>query len=93
MRTKKTAGNSQEAFDVPITFSPMIGVGGGFRTEWVTGKGHGVEFGLDSGAGVGNPYLTFWIEKNGKRAYYTSEIRDLVNALVVKTTSGKSTKK
>lgn len=71
-------------FDIPITFEPMVGMGGGFRTDWVSGSGKGISFGLESGAGLGNPLLTFWIEKKNKRDYYTADIQVLARAILAK---------
>lgn len=68
-----------------MTFSPMKGFGGGFRQEWVSTETPEFSAGLDSGAGLGNPLLTFWIEKKGgKRKTYTASIADLFKFLVEK---------
>lgn len=69
---------------VGLIFKPMEGFGGGFRQEWVSGKGNGVEFGLDSGAGLGNGYLTLWIKKKGEkdRRYYTASVKEMLESLV-----------
>lgn len=78
-----------EPFTTQLSFKPMDGIGGGFRTEWLTGHGDSIKFGLDSGAGVGNPLLTFWIEQgNGKRQYYTADVQELVKSAIAKIVKG-----
>lgn len=70
---------------VPLDFKPMKGFGGGMRQEWITAEGDDLTAGLDSGAGLGNPLLTFWIEpKVGERRYYTVSVQDLLTALIEK---------
>lgn len=56
--SQSTDGRKLEA-----TATPEMGYGGGFRQQWVTGEttdnsGEKIEFSLDSGAGLGNRYLT-----------------------------------
>lgn len=71
-------------FTVELKFSPMGGIGGGFREEWISGKGNGVQFSLDSGAGLGNPLLTLQIRygDKGSYRYFTADIRPMLEALV-----------
>ena len=72
---------------VELEFEPMKNFGGGFRTEWISGKNEDMEIGLDSGGGLGNPLLTFWIEKKGEpRKYFTADMRDLLSQLAEKIT-------
>lgn len=71
-----------EALKFEVVFEPMKGLGGGFRQEWVSAKFEGGECGLDSGAGLGNPLMTFWVEPKGKkRQYFTADITKMVKAL------------
>ncbi len=58
-------------FKVNLEFEIQKGFGGGFRTEWVSSE---------SGAGLGNPYLTFWIEdkKTNKRIYYNTKVEQII---------------
>lgn len=78
----------KKGISVQLTFEPMKGLGGGLRSEWLTGNSdekdekERIEFGIDSGAGLNNPYLTFWIKKGGKRTYYTADVRELARGLV-----------
>jgi hypothetical protein len=68
---------------IEIEFKPMEGLGGGFRTDWISAENDELEAGLDSGGGLGNPYLTFWIErKNQKRQYFTADMRPVLQAAV-----------
>ena len=69
---------------VNVEFFKMEGLGGGFRQEWLLCKNKKFRAGLDSGAGLSNPYLIFWIEKNGKIEYFTADMRTLFNALIEK---------
>ncbi len=71
-------------FKVTLEFKPMEGLGGGFRSDWVSGGNGEIKAGIDSGAGLGNPQMTFWIERNGKREYYTANIQDVLMAAVAK---------
>lgn len=80
MKTKK----EERSVEVSVKFKTMVGFGGGLRTEWVTGSGRGIEFGLDSGAGTGNPLMTFWVKKKCVREYYTADVREMIEALVSK---------
>lgn len=62
----------------------MKGFGGGFRQEWIkvelpNGRGN-VE--LQSGAGLGNPLLTFSHERAGKTRFWTADLRPLIRDLV-----------
>ena len=68
---------------IELTFTPMKGFGGGFRTEWCSAeRDDGTAAGMDSGGGLGNPLLTFWFRpKDGKRVYYTADIRPLIQGL------------
>lgn len=67
---------------VTLRFRPQQGLGGGFRQEWLTAKNKTVHAGLDTGAGLGNPMFTFWIEHNGsERAYFDVDTRDVLRAL------------
>ena len=67
------------SFKTELSFKPMENFGGGFRAEWVSTKGDGTyEAGVDSGAGLGNAFLTFWIEENGVRHYFTADISDVL---------------
>lgn len=81
MAVKKKA--VEKSFAVPLKFKPMEGFGGGFRTDWVSAEHKGLKFGLDSGADMGNPSLTFCIEKKGKTRYYTADIGDVLRAAIV----------
>lgn len=66
-----------------IEFKPMTGLGGGFRSEWISASNNELEAGFDSGAGLGNPQLTFWIERKGqKRQYFTCDMGEVLTALV-----------
>lgn len=70
---------------IEIEFKPMQGFGGGFRTEWISATSEDLKAGLDSGAGLGNPMLTFWIERAGaKREYFTANMADVLQAAVEK---------
>lgn len=71
-------------FTVTVKFEPMKGLGGGFRTEWVSGKNQNLEAGIDSGGGVGNPLMTYWIQEKGekKRRYFTVDIRDVLQQAI-----------
>lgn len=68
------------AFSVTLTFNPMEGLGGGFRQEWASAKCSDFKAGIDSGAGLGNPLMTFWFERNGKRQYFTADINAVMAA-------------
>lgn len=73
-------------FSLKLDFKPMKGMGGGFRTEWVSGSNSEIKAGIDSGAGLGNPLITFWIEKSGgKRHYYTANVQDVLTEAISKT--------
>jgi hypothetical protein len=66
-----------------LTFVPQEGVGGGFRLDWLDAKANDMHAGLDTGAGLGNPMFTFWIERKGTgRAYFECDIRDLFRTLI-----------
>jgi hypothetical protein len=68
---------------ITMEVKPMQGFGGGFRQEWASAEGVGFKAGMDSGGGLGNPYLTFWIEKGGKkREYHTADMRDVFRAFI-----------
>lgn len=69
-------------FTIPLEFKPQEGFGGGFRSEWVSAEGNGIKAGFDSGAGLWNPFLTFWIEKKGKKSYYNANVGDLLRAAI-----------
>jgi hypothetical protein len=78
---------AKDTFELQLTFKPQEGFGGGFRTEWLTGTNSEVTAGLDSGAGLGNPYLTFWIQPKddeSKRRYYNVDVRDILSACIDK---------
>lgn len=69
--------------EVNLTFEPMKGMGGGFRTDWISAKNENLVAGIDSGAGLGNPYLTFWIEeKPGQRKYFTADLREVLPKII-----------
>lgn len=75
----------QEAkIEVSFKERPPKSFGGGLYQEWISGDGDGVKFGLNSGAGLGNPMLSLWVEKDGKRVYYDADVRDLITTLVEK---------
>jgi hypothetical protein len=77
--------STNQGFEIPLTFTPQKGFGGGFRTEWLSAKAEtpAFEAGIDSGAGLGNPYLTFWIELDGEpRRYFSADVRDLLRASI-----------
>lgn len=64
-----------------VVAEPMEGFGGGFRQEWISGEADDVEVGLDTGAGLGNPYLTCWAQiGDGDRRYETIDVRPLLQA-------------
>lgn len=66
-----------------IEFKPMEGLGGGFRSEWISAENSELKAGFDSGAGLGNPLLTFWIEVKGeRRRYFTCDMSDALKALI-----------
>lgn len=68
-------------FTVPVKFVLQKGLGGGFRQSWITANNdeRKIEAGIDSGAGLGNPYFTFWVEENGgKRIYFNADVRDIL---------------
>lgn len=76
-KTKKA-----EKHVVSLTFEPMVGIGGGFRQEWLSGDGNGIKFNLDCGAGLGNPLFTLAVERKGKSHYYTADIRPMIQKLL-----------
>lgn len=83
-KTKKMVSKGKP-FSCELKFKPMEGFGGGFRAEWVTASWDNSEAGIDSGGGMGNPFLTFWIEEGRKeRRYYTADIRDLFKDAISK---------
>lgn len=76
---------SKTAFTINVPFKKMEGFGGGFRQEWITAKPDNGEFvaGIDSGAGLGNPLITFWIEEKGQqRRSYTASVADLLEIAI-----------
>jgi len=65
----------------PITIEafPMRGFGGGLRQNWIEGEAEGVRISLDSGAGLGNPYLTLSVEVDGHEARWeTIDVQPLL---------------
>ncbi len=68
-------------FQVIITFKPMKDLGGGFRTEWISGEiENKLRAGIDSGGGLGNPLMTFWYEKTGsRREYFTCHMGEVLS--------------
>lgn len=70
-----------------LLVEPMKGFGGGFRQEWATAEGKqdgkAFEAGIDSGGGLGNPLLTFWIKREGEdKVYYTADIRPILRSFI-----------
>jgi len=76
----------KKSFKVEIEFEPMKGMGGGFRSEWLSGENSEIEAGIDSGAGLGNPLMTFWFRRKpgGERVYFTSNMQKLFEAAIEK---------
>jgi hypothetical protein len=71
----KVRNQKEETFKITLEFKTMKGFGGGFRQDWVSGENEELKAGMDSGGGLGNPLLTFWIEKKGEnRKYFTTNI-------------------
>ena len=71
------------ARELTVEAKPQEGFGGGFRQGWISGEGDGVEFSLDSGAGLGNPYLTLHVEfEDGTTVWENIDMRTLVTAWV-----------
>lgn len=79
--SKKATPRAPLSWSFPVEFKPMEGMGGGFRTGWVSAEYKGKKFGLESGAGLGNPFLTFFVESGGKTKYYTADMGDLLRRL------------
>lgn len=74
---------SKNELNVTLRFKPQQGLGGGFRQEWVTAKDKTLVAGLDTGAGLGNPMFTFWIERTKtERAYFDVDVRDILRELI-----------
>jgi hypothetical protein len=70
-------------FKTNIIFEPMKGFGGGFRQGWISGSKGKTKFGLDSGAGLGNPFVTLWVEKNGEKTkYYTADMAKVLESIL-----------
>lgn len=69
-----------------LNLKPMTGLGGGFRSEWVSAESETLETGIDSGGGLGSPYVTFWIKREGdeKRQYYIADMRDVLTSFIEK---------
>lgn len=89
--TTSKKGRSRKPGELPafvtvtIDILPMVGIGGGFRQEWITAENGVVECGLDSGGRLGNPLLTLWIKRKGKdRQYYTADMRRFLDIAVNK---------
>lgn len=66
-----------EKFKVTIEFESLKKLGG-FRQEWVSAEGDGYTAGVDSGAGYGNPLMTFWFKKGDKKQYFTASIEQVI---------------
>lgn len=81
-KTKTVTKPKAEKHKVELIFEPMVGMGGGFRQEWLSGEGNGIKFQLDSGAGLGNPLFTLSIQRKGKSYDYTADIRPMVKNLL-----------
>lgn len=77
--------NPKTPIKVEIEFKPRAekSYGGGFFSEWLSGKAEGIKFGLNAGAGLGNPLLTVWIEVDGKTFYYDADMRELMNVALI----------
>lgn len=69
-----------QPIELPLKITPMEGFGGGFRQEWISGKSpDGTKVALESGAGLGNPLLTFRIERPGQKPeWWTADMADLL---------------
>lgn len=54
----------------------------GFRQEWASGENEHIEFSLDSGAGLGSPYMQLSItdQKTKEKRYYRVDMRDWLKA-------------
>lgn len=75
---------------VQLDFAPVKGIGYGFRQDWIEAKGVDVSAGLDSGAGLGNPMLTFWVkEKGGKTHYFEADMQTVLTKLINTVLHGK----
>lgn len=55
---------------------------GPLRQEWISGKGEGVEFSLDSTAGMGGAHLVLRVEKDGKTLREIVDIRPMLEEWV-----------
>lgn len=80
--SRMRCGESAEPVEARILIQPMRDFGGGFLTDWISAKlPDGREFGVDNGAGLGNPLLTFWVdEPGGERRYFTADLRELMQS-------------
>lgn len=79
----KDKKETQAKMVVTITLTERSGrsMGGGFYQNWVEGtdKKSGKVVGIHSGAGLGNPILTFYSEeKGGRRRYFDIDVRDIL---------------
>lgn len=68
------------ALETALRFEPLEGLTG-LRQEWITGERKDATFGFDVGAGLGNPLLTFWVERGGKRRYYACDMSSVLQRL------------
>lgn len=86
MKNKRAVSGGESSFILPVTFKPWPPntLGGGFRLDWLTGSNKKLSAGFDCGAGLGNPMLTFWVERNGKRQYFDADMREVLRAAIVK---------
>ena len=75
----------KKTIEIPVIFKPQVGLGGGFRQEWVTAAWEKNKAGIDAGAGFGNPMMTFWIEQGrANRVYFETNVADLLRLLIAK---------
>ncbi len=58
--------------------------GGGFLTQWASGKDDVYEIESFSGAGLGNPCLSICVTQSGHKVWFDADVRDIMTALIEK---------
>lgn len=57
-------------------------IGCGFKTEHMSGEQDGLKYDLCSGAGLGSPWITATVERDGVKRYYRVDARSIMTDIV-----------
>jgi hypothetical protein len=91
IRVTASSSPSTPRFCIPATIAVEVdyidgltSLESGFHQEWISGTGEGVSFELTAGSGLGSPWLSFSVKRegDGEGRQYRIDTRKLVRVLL-----------